>query len=679
MYILDVVPLTKILDPSLQTLTYFSAEKLPLSSVAAVPLHRRTENALVVHCEPIAAQKLTLKKAEFSLRPVIKVITKEPLLFTWQIALARYLAQYYISPLGMIMRLFIPRSIARRKKPFHGPITEPLGHGQKARGGPPKGHSRPILIWGQNRLPCYEKYIRQALKEKKQILYLAPELYEIEEAAKKISAVFPHASHLILKNDFTSSKELQSWHGIKSGAISLVFGNRSAVFLPFFNLGLIIIDGESSDNFKSWDMFPYYDAREICRHLTKILSIPLVLGADLPSLQSWQETHEKITVLIRRKNNPQPKSSEVSIIDMKEELTRGNTGILSIPLLDAVRDHLEKGKRIFLFINRRGSSPIVFCRDCGHAIICAQCQMPVVYHKTNRPAPPSRRFADAKKIMPDSSEFLLCHHCAASFPVPLLCPACKSYRIKFFGTGTQKVADEISRLFPNASVERLDSDSAPTSRDQKAVFDRFLAKEINILVGTQIALKKGLLPNIDLAAVILADPMMRLPDFTIGEKSARIFFSIRAISRRLYIQTYTPSNPIFESVKQDSWDKFFDEEARLRKALRYPPFSKVIKITIGDTQQDESLRKAETLKKSIEQFFNAGNPREMKADETFELQILGPVGAFVPKKKNKWAYHLVLKLWGKKGPPMHHPHFSYFIQSILPKNAVVDVNPESLL
>jgi len=420
--------------------------------------------------------------------------------------------------------------------------------------------------------------------------------------------------------------------------------NKGIIFSPFKNLESIIIEDESSDLYRSWGRKPYYDVRIIAKQLAKI-------------------HNAKLTLKIARPRRVSPGLKNSKLVDMREEMKNGNFSIISRGLQEA----LNKADKSILYIARRGTATFILCRECGYVSMCPACDVPMIYHEDK----PSRR--------------LVCHHCGKDDIAPVLCPKCKSIKIKYFGSGTQKVESEIKKLFPDKNPEkspaaingarifRLDSDTAEKPEQQQKIIKEFNQNKSAILIGSQMLLNKGL--EADLVAVISIETILNLPDY---KSSERVFQTINQLQKMakndFLIQTYKPDNFTIKTALANDFKKFYDEEIKIRKAFNYPPFSQIIKLSFEHkdpiTTKNEAKILMEKLKTQIKNFQpKAGPPRAEKID----VELLGPVPAFIPKVARIYRWNIIIK------SKIKDLNLRNRILIIVPSRWEIEVDPESLL
>ncbi|MBI3671233.1 primosomal protein N', partial [Candidatus Azambacteria bacterium] len=411
------------------------------------------------------------------------------------------------------------------------------------------------------------------------------------------------------------------------------------VFSNFSDLGLIILDEEEDASYKSRDTMPYYQTKDVALKLAELFSANVIFGSVVPSVESYKNFE------VARLNDIETKKP--ILVDMRNEVHGGNYSILSYQLQEKLENVINGGKKAVLFISRKGSETFVFCRDCGYVEKCPNCDASLIHHEGVK-------------------SFLACHYCGFKKDLILKCPKCQSHRIKYFGAGTQKSKEEILKLWPEAKIGILDSDFAPTQKEQKEVFDGFKNGNINILVGTQLLFKKYDLLKVELAAVLSMDNLLYLPDFRSGERifqvASRISFFCGKNSDFI-IQTYTPENPIFEIIKNMDYEKFYKNEIQSRETFGYPPFSSLIKLIYKNKDRKIAELEADRLTSKIEKL-NLKN-----------IRILGPAPAYIPKVKNNYIWQVIVKIKNTDDPKKEKD----LLLKNIPEGWIIDVNPESLL
>lgn len=450
----------------------------------------------------------------------------------------------------------------------------------------------------------------------------------------------------LLHSALGDGERADEWRRVRAGAVRVVVGTRIAALAPLEDPGVVIVDEEHDAAYKS-DRTPRYQARDVCLELGRLAGVPVLLGSATPDVISVGRAQMgglEHHTLPARVAGGRPR---VEVVDLRAELAAGNRGLLSRTLVSAL-DALdfEGGEQAILLINRRGSASVVLCRDCGYVQICPECQRPLVFHA--------------------STLALRCHHCGASAPVARRCPACESVRIRYLGGGTQRVEREVGLRYPQLRVGRLDRDVVERKGGAARVIDAFAAGEINVLVGTGLVAKGLDVPNVTLVGVVSADVALNLPDERAAERTYQLL--AQAVGRagrgerpgNAIIQTYLPQHPAIVAVAGHDAAAFYAAELAARRLFRSPPFGELIKLTVGLEDRAAAERAAAEM---------ATRLREAAAVQPGEVQVLGPVPAYVARRAGRWRFHVILRgeeplavLGADPGAPWS-----------------VDVDPESLL
>ena len=387
----------------------------------------------------------------------------------------------------------------------------------------------------------YLQLIENVLKNGKNAIVLVPEISLTPQMVDRFLARFGDVI-AVLHSKLSVGERYDSWQKIKEGKAKIVIGARSAIFAPMKDLGIVIIDEEHDESYKS-EMSPRFNAKEIARYLAKQNDVPLVLGSATPSISTFEKAKSgkiKLITLTKRANSMS--MPNVDIIDLRKELANGNRSMISRKLYEEIEKNIQNKEQTILFLNRRGFSSFVMCRDCGFTAKCKRCNISLTYHK--------------------HTNTLKCHYCGYEINNLNLCPNCKSKNIKYFGTGTEKLQQEIGKLFPNASTIRMDIDTVSKKNSHEEILNRFKNENIDILIGTQMVVKGHHFPNVTLVGVIAADGSLNMEDFRSNERTFDILTQVagrsgREKEGRVIIQTYNPENFVIECAKKQDYDKFF--------------------------------------------------------------------------------------------------------------------------
>ncbi len=472
-------------------------------------------------------------------------------------------------------------------------------------------------VTGSGKTEVFLQCIENVLKQGKTAIVLVPEISLTPQMINRFAGRFGEQI-AVLHSRLSMGERNDEYKRIKSGEARVVIGVRSAVFAPIENLGLIVVDEEHESSYKSQSV-PAYHAREIAAMRAKQHGVPLVLASATPSVESYYKAlagkYELLTLESRATQQVMP---EVTIVDMRRELIDGNRSLFSKQLMDEIQINLDKGQQTILFLNRRGFSTFISCRSCGYVVKCPRCNIALTYHKNRN--------------------FLTCHYCGYTQPNLHTCPECDSSYIKHFGTGTQKVEEELSLLYPEASVLRMDLDTVSAKNSHQRILEQFEKEKIDILIGTQMVTKGLDFENVTLVGVLAADMSLNLDDYRANEKTFDLITQVcgragrGAYSGRAVIQSYMPENSVLQMAKTQNYKAFYNEEIALRKTLVYPPFCDIVSIVFTSFNEVAATKCA---KKTAEWLKNnlAG---------TF-CEVLGPSPCGFYKVNNKYRKRILIK------------------------------------
>ncbi len=421
-------------------------------------------------------------------------------------------------------------------------------------------------VTGSGKTEIYMHLVKKLMEKDKDSIILVPEISLTPQMVERFKGRFGK-NIAVFHSKLSDGERFDEWMRVKRGEVKVAIGARSAVFLPFKNLGSIIIDEEHESSYKS-DSNPKYNARDIAELRCMNEGCKIILGSATPSLETYYRSKNKIIDLITIKERIEGASMpEVKIVDMREELMSGNKSIFSRELFEDISTRLEKKEQIILFLNRRGFSTFVSCRECGYVFKCKNCDISLTYH--NR----------------DSS--LRCHYCGASMRIPKQCPKCNSKYVKYFGAGTEKVEKAIKKYFPEVRTLRMDLDTTRTKNAYENIYNTFKKGEADILIGTQMIAKGLDFENVTLVGVLAADMSLNLPDYRSGERTFQLITQVSGRAGRgkkqgkVLIQSYNPENYSITSAAKNDYEGFYNKEIKIRKDMDYPPFSKILLINLS--------------------------------------------------------------------------------------------------
>lgn len=471
-------------------------------------------------------------------------------------------------------------------------------------------------VTGSGKTEVYLQVIEEVLQAGKGAIVLVPEISLTPLMVRRFYSRFGDEV-AVLHSNLSLGERYDEWRRLKRGDARIAIGARSAIFAPVNNLGLIILDEEHENSYKQGEN-PYYHAREVALKRGKILGIPVILGSATPSVESfyWAKRGKFHYLELPERIN-QDKLPPVKIIDMREELKKGNTSFLSHDLERAIEDSLARDEQVLIFLNRRGYANFILCRECGHVIKCQNCDISLTYHA--------------------GANHLRCHYCDFTRKVPKNCPQCGSKYIREFGIGTERVEEELSRIFPGAVIDRMDVDTTTRKGSHRKILAKLERGDTDILVGTQMIAKGHDYPNISVVGVITADTILNIPDFRSAERTFQLLTQVAGRTGRgdkagkVIIQTYTPGHYSILAASRHDYTGFFQQEIKLREKLFYPPFALLTNIVVQGYEESSVMVGAQKLGKFLQQYHK------------YIDEILGPSPAPINKLRKRFRWQLILK------------------------------------
>ena len=479
-------------------------------------------------------------------------------------------------------------------------------------------------VTGSGKTEVYLQAIEQILAQSRSVLVLVPEIGLTPQLTDRFRSRFGDKV-CVYHSALSDGERYDTWRQMLTPTSQIIIGTRSAIFAPLPNLGLIILDEEHDSSFKQDQPAPTYQTRDIAKWRAQLESCPLILGSATPSLETWvnvttnQPSTYYLSLPTRVQSRPLP---PVEIVDMRQELQQGNRSIFSRPLAQALRQMQANKQQGILFIHRRGHSTFVSCRSCGYVCECPNCDVSLAYHQ------------------PGAAEHaqLRCHYCNHSQPQPRKCPECDSAYFKFFGSGTQKIVEELDREFPQLKCLRFDSDTTRTKGAHRQILTAFVRGEADLLVGTQM-LTKGLdLPQVTLVGVIAADGLLHLSDYRAAERTFQTLTQVAGRSGRgdeagkVIIQTYNPEHPVLAAVTKHDYAAFINTELPERQVLDYPPYGKLILLRFSSLD-------AAAVEQTVTEIGVALNDAAISG----HYEVLGPAPAMVMRVSNRYRWQIMLK------------------------------------
>lgn len=603
---------------------------------AEVKFGNRRLTGIILKVFETLPENLSFDKSK--IRPIIRVLDENPILTDELISLARWMSNYYITPIGEILSSMIPSGKRETESSSFSFVEEfpekkdiILSDEQKKAiddilNSDLNSNNYHYLYGrtGSGKTEVFLQVAKKILKQGKGIIYLVPEIGLTPQVIEDVTLRFA-STVAVLHSGLTPSQKLNEWKRILNKEARIVIGARSAVFAPVPDLGLIIIDEEHDGSYKS-NNTPRYHARQIAMYRTSKLKIPLILGSATPSVESYHSISKgqfichKLTK--RLAGGVAPK---IKCIDLTMEGIQGQC--ISLPLQKEIEKTLQEKRQSILFLNRRGFNHFFRCSSCGFELKCKNCSVPLTYHKSNNR--------------------LKCHYCGWSIEPPSTCPECNSYDIGYSGFGTEYIESEVKAKFPNARVLRLDTDSLTKKNEFQQKISEFKKGEYDILLGTQMIAKGLNFKNLKLVGIILADTSLHLPDFRASEKTFSLITQVAGRAGRyfpdgiVYVQTYTPNaESIYFACKGKS-NEFYSSEIMQRKLLEFPPFSRLARLVFRSPNLSDAQATAVNAKKILEDKLNEFKKKFPEQCE--DIEILGESECPLQKVSNNYRYQILLK------------------------------------
>ena len=504
-------------------------------------------------------------------------------------------------------------------------------------------------ITGSGKTEVYLRVTAEALQANKQVLILVPEIALTAQLVDRFKARFG-GQIAVAHSKLSRNERGDVWYRMRNGEARILIGVRSAVFAPFQNLGLIVIDEEHETSYKQEER-PNYDARMVAAQRCKNAGAVLVLGSATPSLETYYHAqngdYQELVLSKRPLGQPLP---QVEIVDMRQELADKNYGVISRKLKRELENLVQSDEQAIVLLNRRGYSTFVMCRDCGYTVVCDHCAVAMVYHT--------------------AGNNLRCHYCGKTLPVPQECPQCHSKRIKYFGTGTQKAEEELGTV-KGLRPLRMDQDSTRAKFAHEEIMSEFKSGKYNALVGTQMVAKGHDIPRVTLVGVLSADSSLRLPDYRAGERTFDLLTQAAGRAGRgskpgkVIFQTYEAQSDVVQQAAKQDYKTFATLELQNRKEYRYPPFCQMLKLIVLDRDEQNGINLADRLVNFLRTKENAES----------NVEIMGPFPALVGKVRDYYRFNVLVK--GEDLSPVKAQIMQSEFKDL--RNIYFDVDPASII
>ena len=617
-----------------------------------VPFGRRKTRGYVTAVED------TIEDASFEIKDIVRVIDKEPIFSNSDYELALWMESFYFSSRGIVLDTMIPggrRDVSTpaidsdyaEERPDVA-LSEEQQHAVNMVTGSEKSMFYLYGITGSGKTEVFLRCAEKIIEQGGQVIYLVPEITLTHQLARQVLKRFEN-NVAILHSALTDAQRITQWRRIKNGQVSLVIGARSAVFAPFENLKLIIIDEEHENSYKSSND-PRYHARQVAQHRISRCGGKLVMGSATPSLEAWNlmKDSSKMVRLDLTKRLGGGRLPKVAVADM-----RGEKGLFSPLLIDRMKAVLDSGKQVILFLNRRGYSYYFHCRTCGYELKCPNCDVAMTFHKRTGE--------------------LVCHYCGHRQRPLKSCPSCGSLDVMYAGFGTEQVEQEVTKLFPSYVCARLDTDVV--SADRKIIastLESFGKGEINILIGTQMVAKGLNFPKVALVGIVLADSTLMVPDFRADERTFDLLVQVGGRSGRadsqgqVIIQTRMQDSPAIQSASNMDVEGFLNRELEIRRETGFPPFSRMINIVLRSRNREAALSVADTIASKL----RSRGPG---------FEVFGAQECALERIRNYWRFQVLVR--SSKPQTMFNAVSSVLSEIKVPSAVILetDVDPLEML
>jgi primosomal protein N' (replication factor Y) (superfamily II helicase) len=568
-------------------------------------------------------------------RDLIDVIDEEPIFSSDMIQLAGWIKDNYFCSWGEALEAMIPGALKHGKVSMQTRVKEEPPTVIATDPHEPNREQQVVLdsvmkcleekrhevfllhgITGSGKTEIYLQTAQRVVSKGKSGVILVPEISLTPQTVESFKSRFGEKV-AVFHSKMLESARFSEWKKIKSGEAKIVVGPRSAVFSPFKDPGIFIIDEEHEPSYKQDDV-PRYHAREVAIERARMAGIPVILGSATPSLESYHKALKgeyrlvELTQRIKEKELPR-----VKLVDMRMEMdTRTGRRVISSVMGEALKTDVNKGQQGLIFINRRGFSTFVVCRGCGFVLKCKKCDAPLVYHEPRKE--------------------LLCHHCGYKESPVNICPSCNGEYLMYKGTGTQKVEGEIRKIIPNSRVERMDSDTMSKRGSHDRLLSDFKQHKIDVIVGTQMIAKGFDFPKVTLVGVVSADANLNLPDFRSGERTFNLITQVAGRAGRgdlggeVVVQTFTPDNYAIKMAAKHDYAAFYSHEIQSRRELGFPPFKNLVKLTIRSKKEENVIKFSENLAKTLKK-------------KIPDIDMIGPVPSPMVKLRGFYRWNILVR------------------------------------
>ena len=639
MYIIEIIPLITLPPQVPQLLSYFFNRSLLKGAIVEVLINNRKIQAVVIGSTPLEEQKANLKKSSFQLKKISSVISEEPKISEAQFKTALWLSKNYFTPLGLCLKTVLPPFFFKNNYELQVASYEFKNNPQSA-------IRNPLILLSRAKdiIKNIEPEIKSVLDKKRQVLLIVSEISTAEYFYDYFAGYYETA---IIHSRISSKKYQTHWSKISSGDIEIIIGTRLALFTPFNDLGLIVMEDYSNIAYKS-DMSPKYNTEDLARQASNIYSCPLIFVSQVPDIKNYLLIKSGSENFLNKKASIKTK---VKILDIVQEIKSGNFSLFSRDLTDKIISYADDNKKTLIFSSRKGYGGLLMCENCNLIFKCPQCSVPLKVYKLPLPT-------------------LICHRCSNNQKIPEFCPNCQSYKLKSAGSaGSQKLEEQVRHILEKTQRKKdifiFDLSVVKNTKTEKEMIKKMEESKSYICIATQLLFSYRYTLKFDLIGVPNLNSLTALPDFRSEEGLFCQFEKMLDFDpEELIIQTFNPDDRIIKWLKENNHQDFYETDMEIRKLLWYPPFARLIKLSFKHLDRNRAEREvrilAEKLKMAILQ---------RKLDRT--VKMLGPSPAFVEKEHGAYVYNIILKIVPEQKPEE--------ILRFVPSNWNIDVDPRSIL
>ena len=653
MYIVEVIPLTILPSNVPQLLSYFFNKKLEKGAIAEIPFGNRKVLAAVVASTPLEHQKILLKKTGFQLTKISNVISETSQVSNNQFKTALWLSRYYYAPLGYCLKTVLPPFFLKKG---YGTLTQNSLQ-DIALPETRRYLAKPLFLLSgaKETLANILPFIKKAVGGQGQVALIVPDTSTLRYFYGELSRNYEVAA---VHSGLNNKKLYEAWQKAGSGKADIILGTRQALFLPFKNLKLLIVDDVPHEFYKS-DMTPKYNTPDLARVIAGFNNARIIFVSVISGVENYYRLKNKDYELL---DETKPRSP-VKIADMAGEIKNGNFSLFSREFKNQITSSINpssQNKKILIFSPRRGHSGVLICRNCGYAVKCKECGIAFRIHKT-------------------TDLILVCHHCSRSLKMPENCPNCSSFEFKTAGpAGTQKIYEEVRRLVKYSGAEKipimvLDADVVKNETEEEEIIEEINNPGTSVIISTQMIFSHRYDVKFDLVGILNADSLIGAPDFRTEE---RLFYQMEKLldflpagrhgqSKNMIIQTYNSENQAILTASEGTYKDFYDKELETRKIFSYPPYSRLIKLTYRHKYKDKASYEARVLSGKLKMAI-----AQMKLEQ--KIKLIDPHPSFVEKERGLFVYNIVLKIL---------PEFENIkdILKYVPSNWSIDADPRTII